>query len=467
MRGSENQSTPGVYILSSGTFTSPRSPTPATKPDTQIAGCIHLSPMPPVTSQEYVDEIQFHSRDSNPSTPLSKCLPGFAGWTGQEHYPPDTEKPEQFMAKSGQPHDLVVIHSSGENGWDVQKFGQGEVASFTSDVRAGLDENPGLKQVILARGFMSPAWVAAIGSKFDVDPEFFRRHLDFLPGESFDADSLITSPPKCDMYRLCLSSIYETGDPNDDRDDTDADITAQRGNQIAELRAYKERLGLTDVWCGASIVRDYSILCPRYSVMEQYVSIYVKQLENDDGWTAIIWTDQGLPLTKSPSGPWPAAAHPTRHPPPVMEWTASCPYSFPQATGIGALKACTPFFEQAAFSSKQLQRTLDYRILDAKSRISRASSTASALKAAQSPLAWIPSSTSWAFNAVTTAPSDTRNQTSAEIPDTIKTLLSQYDDLEDSCEDLKATCCNAIDFAAGARINAEQREGSARCTSGF
>ncbi len=33
-----------------------------------------------------------------------------------------------------------------------------------------------LGQVVFIRGFMSPSWVSAMGSKYNIDPEFFRRH---------------------------------------------------------------------------------------------------------------------------------------------------------------------------------------------------------------------------------------------------------------------------------------------------
>ncbi|KAL4795950.1 hypothetical protein BDV19DRAFT_388664 [Aspergillus venezuelensis] len=440
--------------------------------------------MPPLTSQEYVDEIQFRSRDPDPNTPLSKCLSGFPRWIGQEHYPPGTEKPDQFMAKSGQPHDLVVVHTSGDDGWVVQKFSQSEVSSFTTDVRAGPDDRPGQKQVILVRGLISPAWVAAIGSKYDFDPEFFRRHLDFLPGESYDADPLIESPSSCGMYRLCLSSIYETGDPDNDRDDTntDTDLDAQRENQTAEIKAYKERLGSTDVWCGASMVRDYSILCPRYSVMEQYVSICVKESENDDCWSAIIWTDQGLPLTKSPLGPWPAADHPFLHPPPVIEWTASYPHSSFQATGKHSpppslhslLRTSRILLREAPKNPRKqnLGRKIENRSREQyRQRCQHHRNPHNHHGAGYPPTHYGHNARPekreieyqrrlqirFGFRLRRDVESATQSSCRKES-ETINALLSQYSDLEDSCKDLRNTCCSAINFAATVRVNAEQRE---------
>lgn len=39
---------------------------------------------------------------------------------------------------------------------------------------------PGTGQICFMRGFPAPAWLKVIGSHYRIDPEYFRRHSDFL-----------------------------------------------------------------------------------------------------------------------------------------------------------------------------------------------------------------------------------------------------------------------------------------------
>lgn len=36
-------------------------------------------------------------------------------------------------------------------------------------------------QIVFIRGFISPSWVSAIGSKYNIGLEFYRRHTDLFP----------------------------------------------------------------------------------------------------------------------------------------------------------------------------------------------------------------------------------------------------------------------------------------------
>ncbi|KAL4941072.1 hypothetical protein BDV06DRAFT_195278 [Aspergillus oleicola] len=318
--------------------------------------------MPPLTSHEYIDEIGFRSRDPDPNTPLSKCLPGFAKWITQEHYPSEDAEPNQFMAEFGQPHDLVIVHTAGEKGWDVQRFDQEGRDAFTTEIRSSVDASPTQKQVVLIQGFISPAWVAAIGSKYDIDPEFFKQHLDFLSEEdSTSCKSGLTlsslTTPKRDRFRLCVRSIFEHRDlkPGDS-----GALKAQQQKQKDEIRAYKERLGTTDVRCGDSIAREYSIVCPRFSVMEQWISICIKVSYN--GWTAIVWADQGRSLTESPPGPW------TMHTP--KDAAIPLPSLSPNDY-LDPLLACTPLFDYASSSEVKLHDLLAVGIECVRSEITQ------------------------------------------------------------------------------------------------
>lgn len=209
-------------------------------------------------------------------------------------------KPEEdailFASKSDQPHDLVVVYNSGERKWDVRPYSQEQHEAFhaTTSIPAG-----GSGQMVFIRGFISPSWVSVIGSKYNIDPEFFRRHMDFLSASidrhAYSFPSLASSSNN--IFRLCVSTLLH-------RDDFGGqDLQSQRSVQSSELGTYKiQQLGSTKVCCGDSVVREYSTICPSFSVIEQWISLCITKTVR--GWAVIAWMDQGRPLEKSPPGPW-------------------------------------------------------------------------------------------------------------------------------------------------------------------
>lgn len=174
-----------------------------------------------------------------------------------------------FASKSEKPHDLVVIYNSGERKWDVQQFSQEQHEAFsaTTSVPAG-DSG----QIVFIRGFISPSWVSVIGSKYNIDPEFFRRHMDYLSASverhSYSFPSLASSSNN--IFRLCVSTILH-------RDDFGGqDLQSQRSGQSIELASYKiQQLGSTRVSCGDSVVREHSTVCSSFSVIEQWISLCI------------------------------------------------------------------------------------------------------------------------------------------------------------------------------------------------
>ena len=80
------------------------------------------------------------------------------------------------------------------------------------------------------------------------------------------------------MFRLCVSTVLH-------RDDIGGqDIQSQRLGQRSELDMYKrQQLRSTGICCGDSVVREYSTVCPSFSVIEQWISLYIAK--TDRGWT--------------------------------------------------------------------------------------------------------------------------------------------------------------------------------------
>jgi len=191
----------------------------------------------------------------------------------------NSAKPDEdailFASKSEQPHDLVVVYNSGESKWDVQQYSQEQHEAFSAaTVPAG-----GSGQLVFIRGFISPSWVSVIGSKYNIDPEFFRRHMDFLSASidrhAYSFPSLASSSNN--IFRLCVSTLLH-------RDDFGGqDLQSQRSDQSTELGTYKiQQLGSTRVCCGDSLVREYSTVCSCFSVIEQWISLCITK--KDRGW---------------------------------------------------------------------------------------------------------------------------------------------------------------------------------------
>ena len=183
-----------------------------------------------------------------------------------------------FASKSQHPHDLVVVYSSGEKSWDMQQYSQEQHEAFhvAAPVPTG-----GAGQIIFIRGFISPSWVSVIGSKYNIDPEFFRRHMDFLSastnGHSYSFPSLSSSSDN--IFRICVSTLLY-------RDDfRGQDLHSQRSNHSAELGTYKiQQLRSAGVCCGDSLVREYTTVCSSFSVIEQWISLCVTKTEK--GWAS-------------------------------------------------------------------------------------------------------------------------------------------------------------------------------------
>lgn len=192
----------------------------------------------------------------------------------------NSAKPEEdvnvFASRSEQPHDLVVVYKNGENKWDVQQYSQEQHEAFSAATSVPAGDSG---QIVFIRGFISPSWLAAIGSKYNIDPEFFRRHMDFLSASidrhAYSFPSLASSSNN--IFRLCVNTLLH-------RDDFGGqDLHSQRSDQSTKLRTYKmQQLGSTRVRCGDSLVREYSTVCSRFSVMEQWISLCITK--TDRGW---------------------------------------------------------------------------------------------------------------------------------------------------------------------------------------
>ncbi|CZS95363.1 uncharacterized protein RAG0_05031 [Rhynchosporium agropyri] len=116
-----------------------------------------------------------------------------------------------FTSKSKQPHDLVVVYNSGERKWDMQSYRQEQYEAFSAATSVPAE---GSGQLVFIRGFMSPSWISVIGSKYNIDPEFFRRHMEFLSTSidrhAYSLPSLANSSNN--IFQLCVSTLLHRDD---------------------------------------------------------------------------------------------------------------------------------------------------------------------------------------------------------------------------------------------------------------
>ncbi|KAJ3580212.1 hypothetical protein NPX13_g352 [Xylaria arbuscula] len=254
-----------------------------------------------LTPEQYARAIIALSRRyaSNSTFPGNNYV-GLGEWVLQDRSLFNTTKSEDervlFVSQSEKPHDLVVVYNSGARKWEMQQYSQEQHQAFSLDTTVPAR---GSGQLVFIRGFISPSWVTALGSKYNIDPEYFRQHMDFLSASvdrhAYSFPSLSSSSNN--IIRLCVSTLVH-------RDDFGGqDIQSQRSHESAQLATYRmHSLGSNRVSCGDSIVREYSTICPSFSVMEQWISISISK--TDRGWAVIAWMDQGRPLEESPPGPW-------------------------------------------------------------------------------------------------------------------------------------------------------------------
>lgn len=111
-------------------------------------------------------------------------------------------------------HDLVIVYCSADKKWHVEGYDSEQCQSLHGDMLIPADD---VGQIIFIRGFISPQWVSSLGSKYSIDPDFFRRHMDFLSvsieRHAYSSPSLASS--SSNIFRLCVTTILHRDDFGD------------------------------------------------------------------------------------------------------------------------------------------------------------------------------------------------------------------------------------------------------------
>jgi hypothetical protein len=136
-------------------------------------------------------------------------------------------------------------------------------------------------QVLFLRGHLTAEWVKTVGAKYRIDPEFFQRHLSFQSAPIHITVFALPSLPSStrNIIRLNVSTIcYRDPTATTSSRGTVQDIQDEHANAMGR---YFRQFG-TLAKPGDSIVRAYTTLSERFSILEQDISICLEQ--NGKGW---------------------------------------------------------------------------------------------------------------------------------------------------------------------------------------
>jgi len=142
---------------------------------------------------------------------------------------------------------------------------------------------PDSARIVFIRGYSSREWLLQVGAQYRVDPEYFRRHMDFLQTSDFyDLPAL----PSCsrNILHLRLVTICVRELPW-----TQTEIEELRREEAASVKRYQRRLGENGL-VGESVVRNFSVHDASTFTLEQDITICVKR--KNGGWVGMYIPDK-------------------------------------------------------------------------------------------------------------------------------------------------------------------------------
>jgi hypothetical protein len=241
-----------------------------------------------VTPREYANAVDSYSKLSS----IDSLCPGsnFAGLAtfllqAYLSHPSDLELSTlKSREPVGQDHSFVIHFDLKDGG--ASRARELRSASELRAFQGHTIREPGSANLLFLRGYPSPEWLNAIGAKFSIDPEFFRRHLDFRNATGTSSDFSLPTLPSAtfNMTRLRINTLASRLDNwrasnqrvQGDLDRLREETSASFHEYLATIRRGRD----VDVQTGDSIVRAFSILSHEYLSIEQDISIYVQSLES-------------------------------------------------------------------------------------------------------------------------------------------------------------------------------------------
>lgn len=217
-----------------------------------------------VTPKDYISSIYAHAlRTAGTSIYAGPHYHDLASWLNQD------PRRASVIPTASDGHHLAIVHNlTGADSPCCLSSNQ------IDDLRSYPQPPKSTGQLLFLRGYLLPAWIGTIGSRFGVDPEFIRRHLEFFVVSDqrrvFSVPSLASKTDN--IIQLCVNTILV-------RDHSLAPIGSEefhwyRREHVEAFATYKRQLQ-THIGSGDSLVREYSLLDGRYAVLDQCISVCV------------------------------------------------------------------------------------------------------------------------------------------------------------------------------------------------
>ena len=142
--------------------------------------------------------------------------------------------------------------------------------------RYGLGRSRPQSCIIFLRGFMSPAWINNIGSRYFIDPEFFCRHLDFRPTDDNSNNFSIPALPSSSWHLIELP-VITIGTRMAHKGATWVEkVEMLRREGVEALASHHHRiakLSSSGMAVGDSMVRGFYVFDETHFAIEQRISI--------------------------------------------------------------------------------------------------------------------------------------------------------------------------------------------------
>jgi len=156
--------------------------------------------------------------------------------------------------------------------------------------------------LLILRGYPSPDWINFLGSRYNIDAEFFHRHLSFLPSAhgKLQRPAFQLPSSQSTIFQLSLTSAGVQGDSNY------VDVNAKRLTAASDMESYQHNLSVGQGWeTGNSIVRSYDVHDGQYFSIEQTATIYFGLLDAEtEKWVGEFGSQFFFLYTSHPGSPF-------------------------------------------------------------------------------------------------------------------------------------------------------------------
>ncbi|KAF2732074.1 hypothetical protein EJ04DRAFT_514115 [Polyplosphaeria fusca] len=163
-------------------------------------------------------------------------------------------------------------------------------------------------QLLFLAGCPGPDQIDRLTKEYEINPEFWRRHLDSVSTASPPTFEDLKLPSAiCGIFQLRFWTI---GSRVTNITEDQESIDSLRKDAEARMERYRQDQREKNQWQpGDSIVRGFEIHDREYFSIEQVITIYLSEERkghtgNDGKWFALTCSDCGRFLHESPSGPW-------------------------------------------------------------------------------------------------------------------------------------------------------------------